>query len=159
MISSKPIIELRVIAFLLLIYPCICYPQLKGKVVSIADGDTFTMLVKKNQIRVRLHGIDCPEKTQDYGMVAKKYLSDLIFGKEVIVIKKGIDRYGRTIGMVTIDGASVNESLLREGLAWHYTYYDKNVRWAKLEANAKEAKKGLWIKRNAIPPWDFRKVK
>src|SRR5688572_126201 len=72
-----------------------------GKVVGISDGDTFKLLVAGNkQLRVRLHGIDCPEKNQDFGMVARSKLSDLIFGKLVKVIEKDRDRYGRTIGIV-----------------------------------------------------------
>jgi micrococcal nuclease len=66
-------------------------------------------------------------------------------------------RYGRTIGMVTIDGVNVNEKLLEAGLAWHYKKYDKNPEWAKLEEQARIDKKGLWIQPNPIPPWEWRK--
>jgi micrococcal nuclease len=129
-----------------------------GKAVAIADGDTFTLLTDDNvQIKIRLHGIDCPEKSQDFGQVAKKYLSDLIFGKSVEVIKTDTDRYGRTIGKVFIDGISVNESLLKAGLAWHYKRYDKNEEWAKLEDAANASKVGLWARSDAQPPWEYRK--
>jgi micrococcal nuclease len=67
------------------------------------------------------------------------------------------DRYGRTIGMVTIDGINVNEELLKAGLAWHYKTYDKNPAWAKLEEEARKNKKGLWLQPNPIPPWEWRK--
>src|SRR3954466_7515540 len=99
----------------------ICLAKLKGKVVSIADGDTFTMLVDGNrQVKIRLHGIDCPEKKQDFGQVAKKFTSDMIFGKIVSVDEMDIDRYGRTIGMVHLsNGRILNEMLLQAGLAWH----------------------------------------
>ena len=130
---------------------------LEGKIVSIADGDTFTLLVNKEQTKIRLHGIDCPEKSQDFGNKAKEFLSDLVFGKVVKVETKDIDRYGRTIGLVTIDGKNVNEELLKAGLAWHYKYYDKNLAWAQLENEAKKAKKGLWTQPNPTPPWEFRK--
>jgi micrococcal nuclease len=133
--------------------------QLKGKVVSIADGDTFTLLVNNKQIKIRLHGIDCPEKSQDFGNVAKQFLSNSIFGKMISVKEMDIDRYGRTIGMVTIDNKNVNEELLKAGLAWHYKHYDKNPKWTKLEDDARREKKGLWIHPNPIPPWDYRKIK
>lgn len=146
---------LRILAFLILSSPS--YSQLLGKVVSIADGDTFTMLVNDKQIRIRLHGIDCPEKGQDFGNVAREFLSDFVFGKVVTVEEMDIDRYGRTIGMVTVDGVNVNEKLLEAGLAWHYKNYDKNPAWAKLEEQAKKDNKGLWAHPNPIPPWDYRK--
>src|SRR5687768_7563427 len=71
-----------------------------GRVVSIADGDTFTLLTNENkQVKVRLHGIDCPERAQDFGQVARQKLSDLIFNQQVRVVEKDIDRYQRTVGM------------------------------------------------------------
>lgn len=143
----------------LVLFPIFCNAQLVGKVVSIADGDTFTMLVNSQQIRIRLHGIDCPEKGQDFGNVAREFLSGYVFSKVVTVQEMATDRYGRTIGLVTIDGVNVNEKLLEAGLAWHYRQYDKNPDWAKLEAKAKKEKKGLWIQLNPIPPWDFRRMK
>jgi micrococcal nuclease len=133
--------------------------QLTGKVVSIADGDTFTLLSNNKQIKIRLHGIDCPEKSQDFGNVAKQFLSNLIFGKIVSVKEMDTDRYGRTIGMVTIDNKNVNEELLKAGLAWHYKHYDQNPAWMKLEDDARREKKGLWLHPNPIPPWDYRKMK
>jgi len=143
------------IFFLLL--PFTTYPQLVGNVVSISDGDTFTMLVNKEQIKIRLHGIDCPEKKQDFGNVAKEFLSSYVFGKVVTVQNMNTDRYGRTIGIVTVDGVNINEKLLEEGLAWHYKTYDKNPEWSRLETDARNNKKGLWVQPNAVSPWDYRK--
>lgn len=142
--------------FLVLI-PIIGNAQLVGKVISIADGDTFTMLVNNQQIKIRLHGIDCPEKGQDFSIVAKEFLSSYVFEKVVTVQKMDIDRYGRTIGMVVIDGVNINEKLLAVGLAWHYKTYDKNPVWSKMEDDAKKSKKGLWLHPNPIPPWEWRK--
>lgn len=137
-----------------------CCAQLSGKVVKVADGDTFTMLVKgKKQIKVRLYGIDCPERKQDFGQVAKKFLSDKIFDKTVSVKKIRTDRYGRTIGIVTIDDQNINEALLSSGLAWHYKAYDNNEDWAQLEKKARDEKKGLWSRKDSMEPWLFRKSK
>ena len=147
------------IAFLLFIaFPSFC--QLSGKVVAISDGDTFTLLTaSKKQVKIRLHGIDCPESKQEFGNVAKKFLSDLIFNKTVSVKEKNIDRYGRTIGIVSIGSVNVNEKLLSAGLAWHYRKYDKNKQWDVLEEQARRNKKGLWINSNAIAPWVYRQSK
>ena len=131
--------------------------QLIGKVISIADGDTFTLLVDSTQVKIRLHGIDCPEKRQDFGQVAKKFLSEMVFNK--IVHKTNRDRYGRTIGIVFIDNINVNEGLLKAGLAWHYKKYDHNSVWTLLEDIARAEKKGLWSIANPLPPWDWRKLR
>lgn len=137
------------------------YSQLKGKVVGIADGDTFTLLTEDTQrVRVRLYGIDCPESKQDYGNVAKQFASDLIFKKNVYVTDKGMDKYGRTLGVVYImpDSICLNIELLKAGLAWHYSYFDRNnPAWDELEQNAKKEKKGLWQMGNAVAPWNYRK--
>lgn len=134
--------------------------QLKGLVVSIADGDTFTLLTDdKKEVKIRLHGIDTPEKGQDYYQVAKIFLSDLIFQKNVEIEEKDIDRYGRTIGMVYYQNRNINEELLKAGLAWHYKFYDKNPLWSKLEDDARNAKKGLWSLANPVAPWEWRKLK
>jgi micrococcal nuclease len=131
-----------------------------GRVIKISDGDTFTILTKSNkQIRVRLHGIDAPERGQDFSAVSKQFLSDLVFNKVVTIISKNTDRYGRIIGVVKINNTIVNEELLKTGLAWHYTKYDSNSRWAELEANAKMKKKGLWSMANPVAPWKYREGK
>src|SRR5687767_7682269 len=75
-----------------------------GKVVKISDGDTFTILLdNKQQMKIRLHGVDCPEKGQDFGAVAKEYISGLIAGKSVTILPTKKDRYGRTVAIVKVD--------------------------------------------------------
>jgi micrococcal nuclease len=132
-----------------------------GKVVSVADGDTFTLLVNGNrQQKIRLHGIDCPEKRQDFGQVAKEFTSKQVFGKTITVKPTDTDRYGRTIAIVLLaDQISLNELLLKNGLAWHYLQYDKNPDWNKLEQTARKKKVGLWQQANAVAPWTFRHTK
>lgn len=145
--------------FLLLTFPALCLGQISGKVVGVHDGDTFTMLVGHTQLKVRLHGIDCPEKKQDYGTVAQKFASDKIFGKVVSVSISDTDRYGRLIGTVHLNGATLNEMLLRDGLAWHYCKYDKSERWHRIQDSAYKAGIGLWSMKAPIAPWEFRKRK
>lgn len=97
---------------------------LEGKVVSVADGDTITLLDAGNrQIRIRLQGIDAPESGQAFSQVSKRNLSDLIFDRQVVVEYEETDRYGRTLGKVLASGHDVNLEQVKAGLAWHYKYY------------------------------------
>jgi micrococcal nuclease len=132
-----------------------------GKVISIADGDTFTLLINgSRQQKIRLHGIDCPEKKQDFGQVAKEFTSKQVFGKTITVKPTDIDRYGRTIAIVLLpDQISLNELLLKNGLAWHYLQYDQNPSWNILERSARQKKIGLWQQPEPVAPWNFRRRK
>ncbi|HMR90624.1 MAG TPA: thermonuclease family protein [Saprospiraceae bacterium] len=134
---------------------------ISGKVIGIHDGDSITLLTEtKTEIKVRLEGIDCPEKKQDFGTVAKQFTSDLIFSKNVTIQTTGKDRFGRTLGYVFLqDGTNLNEELLKAGLAWHFVKYNKSARLAQLESDARSNRIGLWQLSTAIPPWDFRKIK
>lgn len=135
------------------------FAQLKGKVVGVHDGDTFTLLTHdKLQVKVRVHGVDCPELKQDFGRVTKQFASDLLFGKEVVVNTTSKDKYGRAVGIVILpNGRSFNEELLRYGYAWHYVKYDKNPYWQRLEDEARKQRLGLWKLPNAQAPWEWRK--
>lgn len=127
-------------------------------VIYITDGDTITVLDEsKNQIRVRLHGIDCPEKGQDYGNVAKEFTADFCKGKSVEVVQTDTDRYGRIVAYVIADKDTLNVALLKSGLAWHYKRYDSNPVWAEYENKARSEKKGLWSMHNPVEPWIWRK--
>jgi len=154
---------MRLLWFLLFIVACNTpnTPDANGKVVRIADGDTFTMLTTNNQqVKIRLYGIDCPERAQDFGTVARQKLSDLIFGQIVRIDKKDTDRYGRTIAIVFNNkGVNVNEEMLRTGFAWHYREYDQNPAWDDLVFSAQRQNLGLWAKPNPTPPWLWRKAK
>lgn len=133
--------------------------QIQGTVVSIADGDSFTFLVNQEKVRIRLHGIDCPENGQDYAQIAKNYLSTLILNKVVTVHKIKTDRYQRLVGIVFVNFTNVNEKLLIEGLAWHATTHDTNKQWALLQVTAREKKVGLWKTNNPTPLWEYRRKK
>jgi len=151
--------------FTLLLIIC-CYPvfalqTLTGKVVSIADGDTFTILTaNKEQVKIRLYGIDCPEAKQDFGSKAKQFTSTLCFQKIVKAEIKNNDRYGRKIAVVHLpDGRIINKEILRAGLAWHYKHYDNSKELALIEENARKNKTGLWSLKNPVAPWEFRSNK
>lgn len=134
--------------------------QIYGNVISITDGDTFTLLTSKNEIiKIRLHGIDCPEKKQDYGNVAMQFTCKLIHKKNVRVNISDTDRYGRCVGIVYYDNEKcLNTELLKAGLAWHYKRYDNNIAWDSLQNDAKKHKKGIWELISPLPPWEFRKI-
>lgn len=147
------------IILLLVSFPDLLFAQLIGRVVGVADGDTFTMLTEElKQIKIRLHGIDCPEKKQAFGQVAKSFTSKLIFDQVVKVQITDIDRYGRTVGIVFLqDSTILNEKLLSAGMAWHFKRYDNREEWDTLEMTARIAKIGLWADKYPIAPWDYRK--
>lgn len=131
-----------------------------GKVVSVSDGDTYTILTAdNNQIKIRLQGVDCPEKNQAFGSKAKQYASSLVYGKNVIVDIVSTDRYGRTVGIVkTPDGTNINYKLVESGFAWWYRQYapqDSDLK--KAEETARLNRVGLWVDPDPIPPWEFRK--
>ncbi|GGC48563.1 endonuclease [Parapedobacter defluvii] len=136
-----------------------CAPRyLTGGVVRVADGDTFTLLIGKNQQRIRLYGIDCPERGQPYNRVATAFTKELLSSGPVKVREMDIDRYGRVVGIVYIaDTINLNERLLEAGLAWHCAVYDRNPLWMAKEQEAREARRGLWTESGAVAPWHWRK--
>jgi endonuclease YncB( thermonuclease family) len=149
------------ILLLCLLTPSIpLHAAITGKVVSISDGDTITILDStRTQHKIRLWGIDCPESGQDFGKKAKQFTSSMVFGKTVSVITEDTDKYGRTVGIVKIDGKTLNEELIKAGFAWVYVQYcNKPVcdQWKRYEEAARRGKAGLWAQSNAIPPWEFR---
>ena len=134
--------------------------QLSLRVIGVHDGDTLTGLDEsKTQYKVRLDAIDAPELGQPFGQASKKALSGKVFGKDVVVIAKTRDKYGRTVGHVLVEGRDMNLEMLEEGMAWHYKKFDKNKRLSEAEQSARAAKKGLWSDEHAVPPWDWRKDK
>jgi endonuclease YncB( thermonuclease family) len=131
--------------------------QLEGRAVKIADGDTFTLLTTgKTQVKIRLNGIDAPEKGQDYWVASKDFLGKLLAGRSLRVRVTGKDRYGRLIGDVYVDRLWVNSSMVEAGLAWHFLKYSHDPELAKAEAEARKQLAGLWKQPGAIPPWEFR---
>ena len=134
-----------------------------GKVVGITDGDTITVLdANKTEHKVRLMGIDAPEKSQDFGSASKQALSNYIYQREVTVEYKKLDKYKRIVGKVTLDGQDICLQMIVDGMAWHYTEYEKEQSKADrelyrhAEAKAREVNLGLWVEKQAVSPWIFR---
>ena len=137
---------------------------LLGKVINVADGDSITVLDATNtQHKVRLTGIDAPERRQAFGNVSKESLAELVAGQSVAVEWDKVDRYGRKVGKVLLAGQDANLAQVRRGLAWHYKQYQREQSptdqksYAAAEIEAKEAKLGLWRDAEPMPPWEFRR--
>ena len=128
-------------------------------VVSVIDGDTIEVLHNQHPERIRLSGIDCPEKGQAFGKRAKQAASGLVYGNEVTLQTHGKDRYGRTLADVILpDGTNVNQELVKQGWCWWYRKYAPGDTVLEgLENEAREARKGLWVDSHPVPPWEWRK--
>lgn len=137
---------------------------LQGKVVSVADGDTITILdVNKTQHKIRLQGIDAPEKAQAFGEKSKQSLYEMVHGKTVQVSFTKNDKYGRIVGKVFLDTQDICHQQIKSGLAWHYKKYqdeqplaDRDT-YSVSESNAKSQQLGLWSDAQPTAPWDYRK--
>ena len=146
------------LAFCFLLAPgltALAADTITGRVVGVTDGDTITVRTTIDTIKVRLSGIDTPERGQPFGTKAKQALSGQVFGKDVTINSSGEDRYGRTLGEIIVGGESVNLWLVRTGWAWWYERYapdDTQLRDA--QQAAQQAKLGLWADANPVPPWD-----
>ena len=146
----------------LLIVPSIALSaDFSGKVVSISDGDTITVLsADKLEHRVRLAAIDAPEKAQAFGQRAKQAISDLCYGKDAQVKVIDIDRYNRSVGEVRCAGVYANEAMLSKGMAWVYRKYAKGYGgFYSVEEEARTASRGLWVDSEPMPPWEWRKAR
>lgn len=130
---------------------------LQGRVVGITDGDSLTVLVDRTPIKVRLAEIDSPEKKQPFGTRAKQALSDLCFGQQATVEKTAVDRYGRTVARVECQRRDASTEQVRSGMAWVFRRYaKKDSPLYPIEADARAARRGLWIDDTVEAPWDYR---
>ena len=136
---------------------------LLGKVINVADGDTITVLDDTHtQHKIRLTGIDAPEKRQAFGNVSKQSLVEQVAGQSVAVNWVKVDRYGRKLGKVLQAGLDCNLVQVKRGLAWHYKQYQREQSpaeqqsYAAAEIEAREARTGLWRDAEPMPPWEFR---
>jgi micrococcal nuclease len=151
-----------VLVFVLAARACCATPHhsLVGQVVKITDGDTLTVLDPAHvQHKIRLAGIDAPEKAQAFGTQARNSLAAKVFRHTVRVEITDTDRYGREVGRVFCAGHFINAEMVREGFAWRYPQWDKTGEFATAQADARRHRRGLWSDRNPVPPWEFRKAK
>ncbi len=144
-----------------LLFPVFLFSQTNGKVIKISDGDTITLLLKGNQQKkLRLAEVDCPESGQAFGKNAKQFTAAQVFGKTVSFVETNTDRYGRSVAKVYYDGGKyLSRELIKAGMGWWYFSYSKDTSLGKIQENAKLKKAGLWQDKNAVAPWEYRKMK
>lgn len=134
--------------------------NLTGRVVAVHDGDTLTLLVDRQQIRVRLAEIDAPERKQAFGTRSKESLAELCHGTDAQVQDAGRDRYSRVIGQVTCAGIDANAEQVHRGMAWVYDRYVKrDSPLYALQHEAQSQRRGLWVDVSPVPPWEWRKIR
>lgn len=127
-----------------------------GRVVGVADGDTLTVLDGSRQVRVRLWGIDAPERGQPWSRRSREALAARAMHRDALVATRGTDGYGRTLARVAVDGVDLGEAQLRDGLAWVYRRYSKDRAMIAIEDEARAARRGLWSLSDPEPPWAWR---
>lgn len=152
---------MRYFLFLLLVLP-VCFRTqaqvLSGRAIEIKDGDSFVLRTTSgSNITIRLNGIDCPEKGQDFGKRAKEFTASFCKGSTVEVHVVEQDKYGRKVADVYVNGSSLNKALVRSGLAWHYKKYSNDSELAALEEQARADRTGLWSMASPMPPWTYRR--
>jgi len=172
----KPHLDLSPAGFLLLITVLLSPPALadiSGRVVAVTDGDTIKVLDADNvQYKVRLKGIDAPERGQPFGKASRNHLAFMVAGKEVRVVSSGEDRYGRVLGKVWVQPADcpscgktldANHAQVLAGMAWWYRYYaseqspEDRGRYESAEDEARARGWGLWADPEPISPYEWRK--
>lgn len=150
----------RWLAFIFLLFAsaAAAEPVHTGKVVRVAEGRTVSaLLTGDGQMKVRLASIDTPERGQPFGRVATRTLAGYVAGKQVEVEEVDVDRYGRVVGHVYADGGWVNGALVRDGVAWVYRKYSDDPQLLRLEREAREEGRGLWVEPDPVPPWEWRR--
>ena len=149
---------MRLLALLLLILcSSTAAETLSGRVVGISDGDTLTLLVDREQVKVRLAQIDTPERGQPWANRARQELADLVFRQDVRVEVVDRDRYGRIVGQLWRGAVDVNRTLVAEGLAWAFRRYVTDPNLLEDEERARQAGRGLWSQPEPVPPWEWRR--
>jgi len=138
--------------------------DIEGTVVSVSDGDTLTILdTARVQHKVRLAGIDAPEKGQPFGNRSKHSLSECAFGRSVSITGDKLDRYGRLVGKALVDGSDCNLLQVERGLAWHYKHFQEEqpaqdrLAYSRAEERAREHRAGRWHDPAPRAPWDYRR--
>lgn len=146
------------ILFLLLLLNGSAYCQeFTAKVIAVLDGDTVLVKRAKGVVKIRMVGIDAPEKAQTFGETSKHSLSDMVMGKQVTIKSQAVDKYGRMVAAINVNGLDVNAEQIRRGMAWENSNFHSDKTLLALQEEAKQAPRGLWALSDPTPPWDWRK--
>jgi micrococcal nuclease len=155
--TSEFLMNYKILVFITLSLVTIVHAN-AYQVIDIADGDTMSVLVNNKPVRIRLANIDAPEKKQAFGQRSKESLSELCWGKDAQYETQSIDRYKRTVAIVTCGNTGVNREQVRRGMAWVYTKYNQDPFQIAIQESAQEKKRGLWADAHPVPPWEFRQA-
>ena len=138
----------------------VSFSEISGKVIKIVDGDTYDLFLKNNTtIRIRMAGIDAPERGMPFYKVAKDYLGKLCFGKQINLELMEKDRYGRYIAYSFLENKTeLSHEMIKAGMAWHFKKYSSDAVLSELEIVARKSKLGLWADENPMPPWENRRL-
>ena len=156
----KNILEIRWVAVLFLFgaLNAVYAEEFSAKVIVVIDGDTVLVLRGNKQIKVRLAGIDAPEKAQAFGENSKQSLTELLLNKQVRVESQAMDNYGRMVAQIKVDELNVNYEQVQRGMAWAYSRFNRSKALLVLQNGAMEAKRGLWAQTEPMPPKEWRKT-
>ena len=150
-------IRFLICAALLCISALASAENFSGKVIAVLDGDTLLVIRDGHPVKVRLAGIDAPEKAQPFGMTSQKSLAEMTKGKQVQVESRAVDDYGRLVAMIRVGEVNVNHEQVRCGMAWEYSRYHSNRELMALQHEAQQARRGLWAEEGAVEPSQWRK--
>lgn len=160
------LMSLRFLVIAMLIPACASATDYSVRVINVSDGDTITVLTSdQRQMKIRLAGIDAPEKEQAFGQRSKASLAASILGRDVLLKCTKLDKYQRHVCKVMLGERDANLDQIETGMAWWYRKYAKEqseqdrAAYESAEAQAKATKIGLWADKKQIPPWDWRKGK
>ncbi len=128
-----------------------------ARVIVVMDGDTVMVLRNGQKMKVRLANIDAPEKAQAFGKQSRESLLEMVGKKQVQIDSQAVDQYGRTVGLISVDGHSVNQEQVRRGMAWEYSHYHSDRTYIMLQSEAQQSRRGLWSQDSPQPPWHWRK--
>ncbi len=145
--------------------------EFSARVIAVLDGDTVLILHKAatppassvqarhagGLMKIRLAEIDAPEKAQDFGAASRNALTEMVLHRQIWVYTLAVDKYGRTVALLKVNGISVNEEMVRRGMAWEYSHYHSDRRYIALQNEARQAGRGLWAQHDPTPPWEWRK--
>lgn len=138
--------------------------EFSATVIAVLDGDTVLVLRKAagqragGLMKIRLAEIDAPEKAQAFGAVSRSSLAEMVLHRQAGVHTLAVDKYGRTVALLEVNGLRVNEEMVRRGMAWEYSHYHSDRRYIALQKEARQAGRGLWVQSDPTPPWQWRKL-
>lgn len=132
--------------------------EFTAKVIAVLDGDTVLIKRPSGLKKIRMAGIDAPEKAQLFGETAKQSLTEMVLGKQVKITTEAVDQYGRMVAHLSVDGLDVNAEQVRRGMAWENSRFHNDRAMLALQEEAKQAPRGLWAQGEPMPPWEWRKL-